>query len=217
MSALKPSLGQLDRLPGEARNRIYDLAADSSNEEVDIAKRCHPYGAIALVSKQVHRESVGFIRTHYDSECQHRRFVFKIPRDWESKTTIASYGCGFFHTPVEATHHLIAHGFIYRFLTAHLGKDVPLAIIITFREPPKWSEVAFYGASARRTSLGQNLLQEDLSNITMQLTYFRRKLDPSDVDFMIRCIFDALDLRATTFKSEAGWVMTGGEGANDGA
>lgn len=80
---LDPSLGQLDRLPGKIRNRIYDLTVDSSRQQCDPCKRCQPYVALSLVSKKVRKESVRFIKDAHEEPCTHNRFVYSIPSSWQ--------------------------------------------------------------------------------------------------------------------------------------
>lgn len=139
MSTLNPSLGQLDRAPGEVRNKIYEMTSDSSSEEVDITEPCQARETIAKVSKQVNRESSSIVSALDKEPCRHHRFVSTIPIEWtDYMDDIQSYN---------SSHSLTSNGVTYRFLTTHLGDDVPLAVVVTFNGPTG-SSVMFYGASA---------------------------------------------------------------------
>lgn len=163
MSTHNPSLGPLARLPGEIRNRIYELAIDRSDEEVEIKKPCYPHAALCRASKQIGRECVGIIQSVKRSPCQHRRFLFKTLPTYnvlanEDSITDENGASGL----IPRSHEVQSTRVTYSVLTSHVGKDVPLAVIITVKLPDE-STAMFYGASekrARSESVFQNKLME---------------------------------------------------------
>lgn len=200
MSTPKSSLGQLDRLPGEVRNRIYKLAVDSSKEEVHVTDPCRPHIALAFVSKQVHHESIGFIRDEYKEPCKHRRVVFKIPQKWillTGEDSIAYHNRS--SAPHLKPHNLSPNPVMYRFLTAHLGKDVPSAVLVRFKLPTG-SRVAYFGESAKRSG-DLYCLQQDLIDLEDKLTdgniVFKKRawFESGDVDHIIGCIISTLKIK----------------------
>ena len=150
MSTQNPSLGPLTHLPGEIRHRIYGLAVDSSDEEVEITKPCYPRAALRRVSKQIGQECIGIIQSVKRNPCQHRRFLFKTPPTYnflanEDSITDENGASG----PIPRSHEVQSTPVTYRILTGHVGRDVPLAVIITVKLPDE-STVTFYGASEKR-------------------------------------------------------------------
>lgn len=163
MSTSNPSLGHLSRLSAELRNRIYEIAADSSDEAADITKPCHSHNALALVSKQISRESIRFIIDSNNKPCQHRRLVFKMPETFTYTDKLDNYICGPLESP--EAHNISISPVTWRFLTAHLGRDIPLAIVV--KAGTCDATATFYGASAERTQ-DEKRFSEDFGNIILR-------------------------------------------------
>lgn len=193
-AALNPFLGHLDRLPPQLRNRIYALAVDSSDVEVDVVTPCRPYLALAAVSKQVRTESIGYIHDAYKQDCHHRCFTFKVPLLWSGDHTITEFSRA--SRRQFKRHNLTPNPVTYRFLTGHLGKDVPLAVMMKLKLP-YGSVIRLYGASEKRTASNERPLNEDLRDLEYKLSHGtplekpRTWLETADVNHLIGCIWYA--------------------------
>ncbi|KAF2485745.1 hypothetical protein BDY17DRAFT_294165 [Neohortaea acidophila] len=131
-----PSLGELGRVPPELRNRIYRLAIDTTNDRLDIFSLCTgPRRQLALVSKQIHNETINLIKTFKHKPCAHWNFTIRKttrPRQlWGSLV----FPSTIFYEADRINHDLLKPGASFRFFTAHICEGapfpVPVAVVVT--------------------------------------------------------------------------------------
>ncbi|KAK4610228.1 hypothetical protein CLAFUW4_13845 [Fulvia fulva] len=153
---INPSLGCLGLLAGELRNAVYtDFVTVEYNIEADIEETCKPGHALALVSKQIQQESANVVgpATARLSPCHHTKFAITLPAmdEMSPDTCHNSLVAALLEEVKGKRHHPenAQQGYL-RFLTQHMGNDVPCAVVVRPRLPCS-SSVEVFGASAKRT------------------------------------------------------------------
>ncbi|KAK5128919.1 hypothetical protein LTR85_000252 [Meristemomyces frigidus] len=139
------ALGAFAQLPRELRDLIYVLATDPTYIEADIHSVCETPDPLHDVSQALRNESSDAIGKQKGQPCKHTKFSFTLPPLSVPNESITRHGK--FDMKAVGYHHKVSNTKALRFLTGHMGKDVPLAIVFTFQLPER-ATYAIYGASA---------------------------------------------------------------------
>lgn len=90
-----------------------------------------PRRQLALVSKQIHSETINLIKAFKHKPCAHWNFSIRttIPPWWTG--TGLDYALRLFDGTDHITHDLVKPGACFHFFTAHACKEAPAALIVT--------------------------------------------------------------------------------------
>lgn len=168
LSVANPSLGTLERLPGESRNASYQLAIETEHEvEADFHGPCRQRQSLHMVSKQIHHETKDYLQAMKSRPCQHTNF------------SITVFPFANPH-PMPTAHTIDPKGLTVRFVTGHLAGDAPLAVTCHLRLPKSTCEI--FGASEESTEVVYKEVTFLMGVTTMKIrTMGNRGFCPLDV------------------------------------
>ena len=132
-------------LPQEVRDQVYLFVLDQSHEEVDLYSKCKVANPLYDVSRKLRHESAAIAQTVQNEPCKHIMYSLKLPPMSVPNESITKHGT--FDINSTNYHHNEKNTKQLRFLTGHLGLDVPLGIVFYFQLPEKVSYTV-HGASA---------------------------------------------------------------------
>jgi len=142
---MDPSLGDLSRLPRELRDTVYIFALEPATVDVESHSCCQVHNLLHSVSRKLRIKSSCVVKRLQSQPCKHTKLSFLLPPLSVPNESITTHGA--YNLTNTSYSHNVCNTKRLRFLTGHLGNDVPLAIAFNFDLPERVT-YAIFGASA---------------------------------------------------------------------